>query len=224
MLTAALLVSAAVPAAITISASASMAIPTPPSQCVAIANGSSNGVPNYDLPANCTNARIPQTHVCRQVAASNGETAIECADLYFTNSGSSRFIRGGGEYYCQGKWLQCQGMNVTTTMVWQQQGDFTSTMVQPVNYKCNPSPGPACNGNAESGSVVVYTGASAPLQTSGCGPGGCNTCLLGQSFDVADGSSHNGQTWSNVIQVKGGAAATHVTSQIASTKANFCFE
>jgi hypothetical protein len=172
------------------------------------------------LPAGCVNSYISQVHRCQQVALVNGAQAVECADMYFTNSGSTSYIRGVGKFYCQGTYGQCAGMNVTTTMVYQSQGEVASTMVTPVNYKCNPNPGPACPGNGVNGAKQVWTGAGT-FDPPDPQLGGTR-CVLGQTILPYDGWSGFGGVWNNVMQVKG-APATHAT-QLTSIKANFCFD
>ena len=211
-LAAATFVLGAVPASLAISAAPAFA-----SACDPIPQGSSNGIPNYELFTGCVNAYIPQVHRCQQVVNANGAQAVECADMYFTNSGGSQYIRGVGKFYCQGTYGQCAGMNVTTTMVWQDNGNNVSTMVTPVNYKCNPNPGPACPGNGANGAKLVWTDSG----TFTSNAGEPNRCVLGQTILPYDGWSGFGGVWANVMQVKG-AAAVH-TTQLTSIKANFCF-
>ena len=211
MLAAATLVLGAVPVSLAISAAPAFA-----SACDPVPTGSSNGIPNYELFTGCVNAYIPQVHRCHQVANINGAQAVECADMYYTDSGSAQYIRGVGKLYCQGTYSQCAGMNVTTTMVYQDNGSNTSVMVTPVNYKCNPNPGPVC---PASGAHLVWT----PSGTySNSPPDDTDTCVSGQTILPYDGWSGFGGVWNNVMQVKG-SAAVH-TTQLTSIKANFCFD
>jgi hypothetical protein len=216
LMAAACVLGAVVPASI-----AATATPAFADACTPIAQGSSNGVPNYELPTNCSNVVIPQVHRCQMVQLTpTGAEADECADMYFTNSGGSSYIRGVGKFYCQGTYSQCAGMNVTTTMVYQPQGEVTSFMVQPVNYVCNTTSSPCPTGGV-GGAYRNWTG-SGTFDTGGAL--GDTRCVLGQTFDVRDGWSGFGRTWPNVMKVKGTTYAVHETTELSSIKANFCFD
>ena len=87
---------------------------------------------------------------------------VQCADIAYTNNDygngydDNGELWGEGEFYCQepGKYYQCSGMNVNVA--------FSAAGTN--NYKCNPSPGPACPTNNERAMVgskhaEEYTGA-----------------------------------------------------------------
>jgi hypothetical protein len=168
----------------------------------------------WDVPYGCTNVPIPGSHECAQIGedptSTEGvyTTANECADIYANNTSGQKAVRGVGEFYCQGEYPQCQGMNVTVDL-WFAPGDGGSYTLTPVNYKCNPSPGPAC---PTSGREYVYT--QAGDQDSG------GDCITAYSFLPADGwDGHN-----QVISVKGDSVAFHMGYQENSAQTDVCFE
>jgi hypothetical protein len=215
MAAAVLVVGLAVPAAITVTSTPAHAS----AGCSSIDDGTYNGLLKIDIPPACSNVYVSQVHSCRQVVPGSAAQAVECADVYVTNNGSSHFIEGAGKFYCQGTYGQCQGMHVSNLLAYTDEStNGIQGFTQGATYTCNPKPGPACPGNGEKGAKVLYSGAAVlatynPNQTSG------KDCMKVYSFDPADG-------WNGYPQVMEPKTlpGVHEYVETDSINAEICFE
>ena len=181
--------------------------------CDAIYDGTFSGVPKYEIPFNCTNTYVSGVHRCQAVVddVMDNAQAVECADVYATNTSSQMSVRGVGKFYCQGKYTQCQGMNVAIDLAYTQDttnGGYQG-FVQAVRYVCNPNPGPACPAK---GAENVWSGAYTLVT-------GQDNCVYTYSFVPQDG--WNG--YNNVMAVKG-FGAEHEYVEEKSINAQICFD
>jgi hypothetical protein len=194
----------AIPVSVVIPATAAHAS----SACDAIGSGNS-----WTVPYGCTSVLIPGSHKCValvDVFLSSGlfEEADECADIYAQNTSGVEQVWGVGEFYCQGQYTQCQGMNVTVDMSWSE-GSLEAATTAPAHYKCNPSPGPACPGGRK------------PVSTTrgNADDSGAGDCVNTYSWDPYDGWKGN----SEVISIKPDGTAIHTGAELDSYNEQVCF-
>lgn len=112
---------------------------------------------------------IPITHSCQVIGYSSGggTQAVECADIYVTWASDSADpeMWGVGEFYCQGVYAQCAGMNVISRV--NVSPDLSVIEGGPGGggtlsnrYLCNPSVGACPNGGraqVSSGHISDYS-------------------------------------------------------------------
>lgn len=178
--------------------------------CDAIPSGDS-----FEIPFGCTNAYVSGVHRCQQVSYFNGAQAVECANIYATNVSGHQDVRGVGEFYCQGTYTQCLGMNVAVDMSYRSESSVNASTVTPVTYKCNPNPGPVC----PNGHVKVWTGAGSPLPGNPADLQDPDKCVYTYSWIPYD-------TWHgypNVMAVMPSAPGEHENTELDSIRAKICF-
>ncbi|HEY2670597.1 MAG TPA: hypothetical protein VGJ07_09510 [Rugosimonospora sp.] len=171
---------------------------------------------DWYLPYGCVGETIPASHTCQRLESSYGVTSvdgiapIECTDIAFNNNNYDNGYNpqgdlwGEGEFYCQASngYHQCGGMNVNVDMWYNQVGDWSAGFNKTKNYKCNPSPGPACPTPAQ-GRAMVSTPHGANLYTHVC---------------------YYIKTWlpaGNVISIDG--TAIHSINQVTTQQLTVCF-
>jgi hypothetical protein len=215
LLAAGLVIGLAVPASITVTSATAHA-----AACDAVPDGTAfGGIPKYEILPGCSNVYVSGAHKCQQVIPGSAAQAVECADVYATNS-SSRYIRGVGKFYCQGTYTQCLGMHVSNLLAFTNNGNSGSGgqgFTQGVTYTCNPNPGPACPTGGASRAENLWSGAA---YLSDYTPGNVdNNCMTVYSIDPSDG--WNG--YPNVMAVKGVNVGVHEYIELDSVNVQICF-
>jgi hypothetical protein len=132
-----------------IAAPVSAVVPATAAQAKVCTPSYSDG--EYSLARGCPATEIDAAHTCAYISntAVNGVKAIECADVWASNENTAGQgdIWGEGVFYCQGPngYVQCGGMNVNVGLAYSEAPIGVGYSKPPRNYKCNPSPGPACS-------------------------------------------------------------------------------
>ncbi len=195
----------------TLGTAASVTIATQsPARASIPCNAAQDSSGEWWVPYGCSGVPIPGAHKCAETgygsdASGNPTWAVECADIYATDNSSTTYVWGEGEFYCQGEYAQCQGMNVSV--------DFSATdslfgaYTAPIrNYQCNPSIGACPNGGRAMVSTAHFTDKYAD-------------CVDTYSWDPADGWHGAHQ----VISVKPFGHAIHSATQLDSNHVTVCF-
>ena len=96
------------------------------------------------IPYGCSAVVIPPSHKCQifnliPVNFGGLLEAIQCVDVYATNVSGHQEVWGEGEFYCQGEYVQCQGMNVNVDFSYTDNPANGNVTVPLRNYKCNGS-------------------------------------------------------------------------------------
>jgi len=96
------------------------------------------------IPYGCYNVVIPPSHKCQifndaglNSADGNVTDLIQCVDVYATNANGNESVWGEGEFYCQGEYTRCQGMNVNVDFKYTDNPSFGNVTVPQRNYKCS---------------------------------------------------------------------------------------
>lgn len=202
---------AAVVCTLAVTAPASVAVPATAhaATCAAFQDGS-----DWDVPYGCNNVVIPGSHRCTQVTAVDFGTieGDECADIVAQNTSGIQQVWGQGEFYCQGTYTQCGGLNVTVDMSWTDDASFPgmeAATTAPARFTCNPNPGPAC---VTSGRNYVRTTRSDNMW------GYSSTCVQTYSWDPYDGWNDTEQ----VFALKNVIGADHVSFEWDSGNVHVC--
>ncbi len=191
--------------------SAATQIPAHAASCTPVQKGS-----QWWIPYGCSGVIIPASHRCYQLGSttdSAGTTdADECADISAANDGGSTGyaqLWGEGEFYCQGVYSQCQGMNVNIDFSYTVDNSIGGAWTAPErNYTCNPNPGPAC---PDGGRALISTEHATVLTTQ------CDTTY---SWDPYDGWNGLAQ----VISVTPAGVAEHAAYENDSYQLDVCFD
>jgi hypothetical protein len=156
---------------------------------------------SFSVSRGCASQRIPGAHVCANVGPSSGATtAVQCSDLYATDTSSGVELWGEGEFYCQGASPQCAGMNVNIGFSYTDVDTGAEVTGDARNYKCNPTVGACPNG----GQAAVATLHSSVPQD----------CFNLYSWEPTG----------NVISVKGASSAYHSTKEHDSLHIQLCLD
>jgi hypothetical protein len=174
---------------------AQAATPPPPPPCV-----SGSGT-SFTVHRGCASQRIPGAHACANIGPSTGATtAVQCADLYATDTTGGVELWGEGEFYCQGASPQCAGMNVNIGFSYTDLDTGAESTGNPRNYTCNPTVGACSNG----GKAEVSTAHSSVPQD----------CFQLYSWEPVG----------NVISVKGVSGAYHSMTENRSLNIQLCLD
>jgi hypothetical protein len=158
---------------------------------------------DYVISQSVTCYGLQVVHECVTIGSTSNTSAVECSDVYAnTDSGNDTAqLWGNGEYYCQGTYSQCEGMNVKNTFSLNSNSSSAS-------FTCNDTSSLCPNGSRQN----VGTAKVQVSEVNQYFPVDTPVCYSVTASDPAG----------NVIAVYGASSAFHASSA-ETTAIEVCF-